>query len=137
MNRYRSIGIVGLALVLMAAPSWAAIAVPLQRMPSGRYVMQAQMLTDVVAVANGEWIAMDGVRPFSVQVTGITTATVQVRGSNAPTKPADNTHGFQLGSNLTADGVVAVETPVRWVKVQVTVWTSGTLNAYLVGEMGP
>jgi len=96
--------------------------------------MVAQLLTNVGATSNGEWIGVDGFYPFTVHIAGITNATVQLRVSNEPTKPADVTHGAQGGLDVTADGVVVVDYPVLWVKCRVSAWVAGTINAYLYGQ---
>ncbi|KKK53053.1 hypothetical protein LCGC14_3098630, partial [marine sediment metagenome] len=51
--------------------------------------------------------------------------TLQIRGSNNPTKPADNTHGFQIGADKTATAEIGTSILPRWVKARVTVDTSG------------
>jgi hypothetical protein len=93
--------------------------------------MQAALLTAAAATGNGEWIQLAGDVPATVQITGITTATVEVDGSNAVAQPANNTHGTSLG-NVTADGIINVTNPVEWIKARVTAYTSGTINANLM-----
>ena len=96
--------------------------------------VNAQLLTDVVAVSDGVWEGVDGFYPFTVHIAGITTATVQVRVSNLTTRPANTAHEAQAGLDVTADGVVVVDYPIRWVKCRVQAWTAGTINAYLYGK---
>lgn len=95
--------------------------------------MEGTLFTGVVAVMDGEWFDARGLGPIGIEVSGITTATAQIRGSNATAKPADNTHGSAIGADITADGIVRVDTPVCWMKVRVSAWTSGTIAARLVG----
>ena len=95
--------------------------------------VNAQLLTNVVAISDGEWVGVDGFYPFTVHIAGITTATVQVRVSNLPTRPADAVHEAQAGFDVIADQVVVVDYPIRWVKCRVSAWTAGTINAYLYG----
>ena len=96
--------------------------------------VNAQLLTDVVATTNGEWVGVDGFYPFTVHVDGIVDATVQVRVSNLPTRPLDTAHAAQAGLDITGDDqFVVVDYPVRWVKCRVPTWVAGTLNAYLYG----
>lgn len=126
-----------IAAIVMPLAAWAAVTVAVDRHPSGRYLVYATLLDAVGATSDGAWIAVDGVRPFTIHLDGITTATVQVRGSNLPSKPADNTDGFQVGVDLSANGAIAVDLPLRWLKVKITDWTEGDISAYLVGEAGP
>jgi len=56
-----------------------------------------------------------------------------VNVSNAVAAPADTVHGAEEG-NVTADGKILVDGPVRWIKARVSVWTSGTIEARLVGS---
>lgn len=94
----------------------------------------AHAIVDAVAVGNGSWFDASGVADMTVHVAGITTATVIVSGSNAPTIPADSTHGATLAT-VTADSIVDIQMPVRWIKARVSAWTSGTINAYVEGGM--
>lgn len=97
----------------------------------GAYSELHQMLEGIGATANGVWVETKYMKQGSLQVDGITTATLQVRGSNALSRPADDTHGYQIGSNITANGLTAITTSCRWIKVQVTAWTEGTISAIL------
>jgi hypothetical protein len=96
-------------------------------------VVEAQLLTSAVATTNGEWIEVTGLLPISFQVDGITTATIQLRGSSKPTIPSNSSDEYQLGSNITVDGLYSLDAPVRYVKVKVSSYTSGTINVYMVG----
>lgn len=96
------------------------------------WVRRATVLDAVEAQGNGTWTSIEGCSNFSIHVTGITNATVVVTGSNAPTEPAAATHGIVLAT-VTSDAIVRIDMPVRWVKVRVSAWTSGTISAYLEG----
>lgn len=100
---------------------------------TGFSVVDAILLNAVTATGNGEWINIEGFHPLSFQISGITTASVQFRGSNNPTKPADASDEFQLGSTVTADALVALDAPVKWLKAKVSAYTSGTISVYMVG----
>jgi hypothetical protein len=68
----------------------------------------------------------------SVQFVGITSgtfslATLRIMGSN------DGSNYSQIGSDVTADGLVAFETAVQWVRIDRTVGTTGTISATLCG----
>lgn len=96
----------------------------------GKISRWAQLLTDQAAATSGEWVNIAGWEA-SIEVEGITTATVQIRGSNRKVQPASSFDGFQLGSDITADKCVALDAPVTWIKVMISSWTGGTINAYL------
>lgn len=88
------------------------------------------------ATDSGTWV---DIGPFSargmLEVSGITTATVQVYGSNAPTIPANATDGSLLyATNITSNGIVPLGDMTRWVKAKISAWTSGTVRADLVGH---
>lgn len=95
---------------------------------------EAYLLLDaVVATADGVWVDAKRFKTSSIHVFGITTGTVQVRGSNARVKPADNTDAIKIGSDITADGIVSIAYPLRWIKCKVSAYTSGTISAVLQG----
>lgn len=93
-------------------------------------------LDDAAGVTDGEWIDVRGFGLASVSVAGIGTATAHLCASNALTKPDNTTHGLQLGADITADKMVSLLVPVRWVKVRVSTWSSGTIAA-IVHALGP
>ena len=96
------------------------------------------VLNAVVATGDGTWVEFERTKRSTIHIKGITTATVQVRGSNEPTKPADSDHGVSVGSDITADSLVKIDQPMKWIKVRVSAWTSGTINGYLLKELdGP
>ena len=64
---------------------------------------------------------------FSVQVEGITIATVSIEVSNDPTGTV-----WQAASSLTADGVASITGPYIKVRANVTAYTSGTISVYAV-----
>lgn len=100
----------------------------------GKGCQEYTLLDAAVATTNGEWVNVSGWRRMSVHIKGITTATVEVRGSCAPTKPADTGHEVLLGSALTADTIYEVSAKLKWIKVRMTAWTTGTIYAYVVGD---
>lgn len=102
----------------------------------GNGALVSRLLTAVVAVDDGDWIDTLGYSPHSFEITGITIGTVQIRGSNAPTKPANTVHGFQIGADVTVAGsqLVVNQDPIRWVKARVSAWTSGTISVDMVAE---
>lgn len=103
----------------------------------GKTIMRAQLLTNAVATGNGEWIDTSGLSLMSIHISGITTATVEIDGSNEVTRPSDATHGIKLNAtDITTNQMVVITAAYRWMKVRVTAWTSGTINAYLEGQVG-
>lgn len=134
--RQRTQGLVWavLFLALVASQALAAIATTTLRM-HGTPIMRAQVLTSAVALTDGEWIDVSGLQPISVHVMGITTATVEVDGSNEATRPANSTHGIKINAGtITADTHEVITRPLRWLKVRVTAYTSGTIHGYLEGH---
>lgn len=110
-----------------------AVALTKARTPGARFVGEGTLFTSIVAIMDGEWVDVRGMWPMSVEVAGITTATVQIRGSNALAAPANNTHGVPVGADITADLLRLVDTPMCWIKVRVSAWTSGTISGRLIG----
>ncbi|HXH81708.1 MAG TPA: hypothetical protein VNN07_02135 [Candidatus Tectomicrobia bacterium] len=90
------------------------------------------LLSSATGLNDGQWIPYV-YHPASVDVSGITTATVQIRGSNDEVKPDDATHGRQLGTDVTADAIVLIPAPVKWIKARVTAYTAGSITARLCG----
>ena len=97
---------------------------------SVRRVWESQLLTNQVANTNGVWTSVDRVYPMVMQIAGITTAEVEVRVSLQPTSPAAADHQIQAGLTITADGMVTLDYPVRWVKLRVLNYVAGTINGY-------
>jgi len=108
-----------------------AIAVTYSQVFKG-VVARATLLDAVVAIGDGEWIDVSGLRTSSVHAILAGTATVLVRGSNEPTRPANNTHGFSLQTH-TATGGGIIEVPCNWLKAYVSAWTSGAVTVYFYG----
>jgi hypothetical protein len=133
----RSWGSLALLLILLSASvAYTAIATTVITV-YGKTIIRAQPLVNAVAIGNGEWIDTSGVSTMSIHITGITNATVEVNGSDEAIKPADATHGAKLNaSDIIANQMFIVEAPMRWTKVRVTAWTSGTINAYVEAHVG-
>ena len=126
-----------LVFTLQLPSASAQIPVTITKTADGDVLFSAQLLTNIAATSNGQWVAIEGLNPFTIHVTGITTATAELRVSNNSTKPLDTAHEVAYptaGASLTADGMWAIIDPVRWVKVRISAYTSGTINAYLFGK---
>lgn len=91
--------------------------------------MEAWTLIDAaVATADGVWIDSGDFPEGNLEVTIVTTATVQIRGSDAATKPANTAHGHQIGSDITATAGYSVNHLPRWLKARVSAWTAGAVT---------
>ncbi len=101
---------------------------------SGALTMGTVLLDDATGTTPGVWVDVHGFKDKTIHVSGVTTATLQVYGSNTPLIPANATDHIQLGSNITADSIVSITTPVRWMKVKVAAHTTGTIDAYFFGQ---
>lgn len=95
------------------------------------YATTLNLLDGVVATGPGPWRMAAGIQSPTIQVSGITTATIQVEVSN---DKGDPTNVDQDGANITADGVQTITAGYRWVRANVSVWTSGTISARLSGQ---
>lgn len=100
------------------------------------------LLNAVTAPDSGAWADIHGRDKFSIHIIITGTATVQLRGSNEA-QPADNTDGVDIvaagltqlatSATITASTIIKFNNPMLWAKVKVTVCSSGTVTAYLVG----
>ena len=106
--------------------------------PSKRREVVIDFLDGVGAAGDGEWINTKGMESLNVYVNGIGTATVEVDGftpnidssGDVESAPANSSHGSLIDS-VTADGFFVLrkhELPM-YVKVRVSNWTGGTINA--------
>src|SRR3990167_7539493 len=100
----------------------------------GRTVISCTLLAGVSGTSNGSWLCVVGLGPFTVHVKGITDASVRLHGSNDPTQPLDSAAEIQIGQDLTADALVTVDSPLKWFKASVPVYTSGTINVYWTAQ---
>jgi hypothetical protein len=133
----RRLSILALLIILVGYGISLAAIVTTTTEVLGKVIMRANLIPAAVGIGNGEWIDTSGMSVMTIHITGITTATVEVDGSNEPTRPADATHGIKLnGVDITANQIFAVQVPVRWLKARVTAWTTGTINAYLEAQVG-
>ena len=92
------------------------------------------LLDGVTSQTNGEWVDVSAWRRITVHIKGITSATCQIRGSCAPSKPADNVDEVQIGNDITSDTLYEITAKIKWLKVKVSSYTSGTIYAYAVGD---
>jgi hypothetical protein len=102
------------------------------KLSSGNYAVAATLLEDCEDAAPGAWLEVRGLGEFSVETSGITTANIQLRGSNEPTTPTGD--GIQIGSNITTNTVTQVTGRYRWVKAMTSGEPTGTINVWLFGQ---
>jgi hypothetical protein len=81
------------------------------------------LLSAVVATGASTAVQADAGQPAFLQVVGITTATVAFQGS------LDGTTFATIGTALTADGIVTIANAPKYLRANVTSWTSGTITA--------
>ena len=85
-----------------------------------------------VAASDGMgWVDTSGFAQAVIHVEGITTATVQFRGSNQTVRPALTDDEVPI-SEVTANGMTTLIGLPRWMKVMVSAWTTGTVNCYMM-----
>lgn len=77
-------------------------------------------------VATGASAGVTGEFPATVIVSGIATATVAVQIS------LDGVAWVTTGAALTADGAVSILSPFKYVRANVTAYTTGTISAKLL-----
>jgi hypothetical protein len=80
------------------------------------------LLSAAAATGASKSIGSDGLTPAHIQITGITIGTVAIQGS------VDNTNWATIGTALTADALVTLTNPPPHVRVNVTVFTSGSIT---------
>jgi hypothetical protein len=87
----------------------------------------------------GTWVDARLIKQASLEMIGtgtVSSFTAKLMGSNALAQPSDATDGFQIGSDITTQGVVAVALLCRWYKVKLTAISTsggGKLNSLLHG----
>lgn len=97
-----------------------------------REFKQWKLIDAAAATDNGVWIDTAQFGDGDIEVTISGTATVQIRGSSAPTIPANASHVNQIGSDVTASGDYDMIRAPRWLKARVSAWSSGTVNVYVL-----
>lgn len=81
------------------------------------------LLSAVGATGASKAVQADAGQPAFLQVSGITTATVALQGS------LDGTTYATIGTALTADGIITVANAPKYLRANVTAWTSGSITA--------
>lgn len=119
-------------------------------MPDGRVLNDSHISGRVVmidaasAADDGQWIDVERYRAASIHFisSGGAAFTIQVRGSSAEVKPANNTQGAQIGADVVIaangeqlfalGGFPFTENLPWYFKVRISAYTSGTLTAIAV-----
>lgn len=81
------------------------------------------LLSAVGATGASKAVQADAGQPAFLQVVGITTATVAFQGS------LDGTTFATIGTALTSDGIVTIANAPKYLRANVTAWTSGSITA--------
>ena len=84
------------------------------------------LLSAVGATGASKAVQADAGQPVILHVTGITTATVALQGS------LDGTTFSTVGTALTADGFVTLANAPKYLRANVTAWTSGSITAKIL-----
>lgn len=95
-------------------------------------VHRCTLLNATTAQTNGEWVNVSGAWRASLDISGITTATVEVDVSNDTTQPDNATHGRQL-TTVTSDTMINIPMNVHFIKARITAFTSGAITANYEG----
>jgi hypothetical protein len=84
------------------------------------------LLNAVVATGESRAVQVDTGQPAFLQVSGITTATVAFQGS------LDGTNWSTIGTALTANGIVTIQNAPKYLRANVTAWTTGSITAKIM-----
>ncbi len=84
------------------------------------------LLSAVGATGASKAVQADAGQPAFLQVSGITTATVALEGS------LDGTNWATVGTALTANGIVIAANAPKYLRANVTAWTSGSITAKIL-----
>lgn len=92
-----------------------------------------RLLDAQAGAADGVWVDVRRFPGFkTVDVSGIGTGTVQMRGSLEATKPADTTDASQIGSDITANGLNVYSSDVMWIKAKKSAAGNSTATTVLL-----
>lgn len=97
-----------------------------------KYAQGVELLPSTSATTTGVWFDTTELASGSIEFILAGTATLQLRGSNAQTKPADAADGTQIDVDITATVIRSIEHCPRYLKVKVSAWSSGACTANAV-----
>lgn len=92
------------------------------------------LLDGVTSTTDGEWVDVTSWQRICIDTLGTFVGTLQLYGSCEPTKPANATDGRQIGSDFTAPQLDEITAKIKWLKMKVSAYTSGTINSHAVGD---
>jgi hypothetical protein len=104
------------------------------RVAGNNYYVRHKLLDAAAGTTDGVWIDVRGFTRLSVHID-MGVGTVQIRGSNAPAKPANGVHEIQIDADITTDKLLDVNVPLSWIKAMVSQHTSGTHSVYLIAQV--
>jgi hypothetical protein len=84
------------------------------------------LLNAVGATGASRAVQADAGQPAFLQVSGITTATVDLEGS------LDGSNWTTVGTALTANGIVTVANAPKYLRANVTAWSAGSITAKIL-----
>lgn len=84
------------------------------------------LLSAVGTTGASKAVQADAGQPAFLQVSGITIATVALEGS------LDGTNWATVGTALTANGIVIAANAPKYLRANVTAWTSGSITAKIL-----
>ena len=105
------------------------------------------VLDSIVAITDGDWIPTHMYNSLTIHVSGLTTGTIQARGSNnfeiveAGTLAITDDE-IQLGADMTANGIYTlvknesedVLVVPAFTKIMCSAWTTGTVDVFMLGR---
>lgn len=98
------------------------------------WAIRGTLLASTAALTDGEWFDLQGFCPLAVTLEGTFDGEAQICVSNRPTQPPSTWHGAPLGSPVGDNGGTrTIDAPYRWLKVRITVYNAGALEAYAFG----
>ena len=89
----------------------------------------AKLLDGVGETKDGETFDVSAMRLASVQVKGISTATVKWEGT------LDDINFVQVGSDISSDGIIQISGYYKGIRANVTAYTSGDITVLYAGRM--
>ncbi len=102
---------------------------------NGVTTYRATPINGLSAAADGEWFDLQGIRNFTIDVSGISGDNVRVSGSNDATLPANNTDDRTI-DDITANEINEYTVQTKWLKIHLQAWNAGTVTATFLGTTG-
>lgn len=98
----------------------------------GQDLLRVALLDNAVGVVDGDWAALNGFHPASVEIFGPSTgAIVQLWASNSPKTPTHN--GVQVRGDFSTDIIVRIDVPLVWMRAKVIQAGSFPVSVYFFG----